>query len=135
MQTKTFQITITQLVELLYQHYKADKLEEKIDDYDFTITDGKADLYETDNWNIVLDILGYPKEPETGKETENDIARDWLYDHYYDIFKKDLAGENEIKAELYNHLEYLMNIIEEKQAGKDIEPYFQEALRKKQVKA
>lgn len=78
MKTRTFQITISQLVELLYQHYKADKLEEKIDDFDFTITDGKADLYETDNWNIVLDILGYPKEPETGKETENDIARDWL---------------------------------------------------------
>lgn len=120
-------------VEFLFQQYKADKLLIILGNKNIDDLQELGFLYETDNWNIILDILGYPLKPEIGKETDSDIGREWLYDDYFAILNKDYDIEHDvdnIKIELFQHIEYLSAIIEDHKASKDIEPYFQKALAK-----
>lgn len=86
----------THLVNLLYlqlrQEYQLNKIHDK---------SGNGKIYKTvvDNFGVVLDIIGYPKDEEY-----ESISRDYLYQFFTEIEVVNIKDENSSKLSVHHYL-------------------------------
>ena len=103
----------THLINLLYQQILSDQLQKNIQDSVLVSLDEEffsiLEKGNINNWQIVLDIMGFPDE----NDLDFEVYAENLYEDYYKILKSSFSKtKDKIMQDLYYHYELLKDILE-----------------------
>ena len=108
----------THLINLLYQQILSDQMQKNIQDSVLVSLDEEflsiLEKGNINNWEIVLDIMGFPDENNIDFEAHSE----YLYKEYYTVLKSSFSKTKEkIMQDLYYYYELLKDVLEAYKSG------------------